>query len=384
MKPFYHDVLQGKSPKRGVYTLIIVGIIAIFILPALFTIKVDCLPSFKETGNIGDTINGIAGPFIALIAAVLTFLAFYIQVKANKWQLSIYKEQRKQFEIELKIQKDENEKAKKEEVKRQEKQDRIWRIERFEQRFYELIKLHTENTRQLKIETINGTVVENKSIFVEFYDELHCIFWIVKNMHDSLSKSKRIKIIYTNEELARLSYLLFYTGIGQNSDMVFEAMNSGSLIYEKEFIDAIKEYLQRAMKLNVIKYRYGEKKTQRILKQKIPILKGHISHLSHYYRHLFHTVKYVVEYDEEILSYSQKLSYLRILRAQLSEHEQTLLYYNAISGLGIAWINNKYFTRYKMIHNIPFPLTDMGIHPEIKFQNYIQENGNIFEWGIEK
>lgn len=38
---------------------------------------------FTSTGQIGDTIGGIMGPFIAIAAAGLTFIAFWVQYKAN-------------------------------------------------------------------------------------------------------------------------------------------------------------------------------------------------------------------------------------------------------------------------------------------------------------
>lgn len=38
---------------------------------------------FTGTGQIGDTIGGIMGPFIAIAAAGLTFIAFWVQYKAN-------------------------------------------------------------------------------------------------------------------------------------------------------------------------------------------------------------------------------------------------------------------------------------------------------------
>lgn len=41
---------------------------------------------FTNTGGIGDTINGLMSPFIAILAAFLTFCAFYIQFDANRIQ----------------------------------------------------------------------------------------------------------------------------------------------------------------------------------------------------------------------------------------------------------------------------------------------------------
>lgn len=62
--------------------IVIIGIICYF--PSWFTQsgKLD----FSNTGQIGDTIGGIMGPFVAIAAAILTFLAFWVQYKANEQQ----------------------------------------------------------------------------------------------------------------------------------------------------------------------------------------------------------------------------------------------------------------------------------------------------------
>lgn len=62
--------------------IILIGIICYF--PAWFT-KPGRL-DFSDTGEIGDTIGGIMGPFVAIAAAILTFLAFWVQFKANQQQ----------------------------------------------------------------------------------------------------------------------------------------------------------------------------------------------------------------------------------------------------------------------------------------------------------
>lgn len=41
---------------------------------------------FTETGQIGDTIGGVMGPFIAMAGVFLTFVAFLMQVRANDIQ----------------------------------------------------------------------------------------------------------------------------------------------------------------------------------------------------------------------------------------------------------------------------------------------------------
>ena len=42
---------------------------------------------FLNTGQIGDTIGGLINPFIALAGVIVTFLAFYMQVRANSIQI---------------------------------------------------------------------------------------------------------------------------------------------------------------------------------------------------------------------------------------------------------------------------------------------------------
>lgn len=60
-----------------------------FFAPYLFS-KIQTEISFdSNSGVIGDTIGGIMNPFISISGVILTFLAFYIQIKANENQLRL-------------------------------------------------------------------------------------------------------------------------------------------------------------------------------------------------------------------------------------------------------------------------------------------------------
>ena len=63
---------------RWLWFVSVVSLLIILILPAILTLPgyVD----FSNTGEIGDTIGGIMNPFIAIIAAFLTFFAFWVQL----------------------------------------------------------------------------------------------------------------------------------------------------------------------------------------------------------------------------------------------------------------------------------------------------------------
>lgn len=80
---------RNKYPLFGILFIILIALISIFILPKLF-INSSLGSQYKPTGGIGDTINGISAPFIAIAASILTFLAFWVQFRSNQ-------EQKKQF-----------------------------------------------------------------------------------------------------------------------------------------------------------------------------------------------------------------------------------------------------------------------------------------------
>lgn len=119
-----------KKNKFGSWILNNIHIIALCILlfsivtPVLFTRpSIFNIFDFSETGQIGDTINGIMGSFIAIGAALLTFAAFYIQKQANDIQT--------------------------ETINKQATQDEIQKIE---SKLFSYIDLHRRNVSELKVE----------------------------------------------------------------------------------------------------------------------------------------------------------------------------------------------------------------------------------------
>ena len=65
--------------------ILLLLLIIIFLLPFIYTLttKLEYL-NFSNTGEIGDTIGGITAPFINGLSAILVFLAFKAQIKANE------------------------------------------------------------------------------------------------------------------------------------------------------------------------------------------------------------------------------------------------------------------------------------------------------------
>lgn len=90
-----HSAINVKNWDRTTIFLLTISILIVafsFIAPFIFTRNTSCINlDFSNTGQIGDTLGGIMNPFIALGGIFITFLAFYMQIKANQIQI-------KQFE----------------------------------------------------------------------------------------------------------------------------------------------------------------------------------------------------------------------------------------------------------------------------------------------
>lgn len=214
-------------------------------------------------------------------------------------------------------------------------QRRTSEIEKFETRFFELIRLHRDNVQEITLKTQNG-----KKIFVLFIREFREIMKIVKDVfkNDKLEKKQIIEI----------SYLAFFYGIGPNSTRILKNSLSN---YDKSKVKKLTEELQSQKK---------EVKKERNFNY-VPF-EGHQSRLGHYYRHLFQSIAYCHNKKIDI----DKYEYIKLIRAQLSNHEQALLFLNSISKLGKPWKDENLIKTYRLIKNIPEDFFDPKKEIDIK------------------
>lgn len=318
----------------------------------------------STTGQIGDTIGGTTGPFIALIAGFLTFIAFWAQLRANN-------QVQEQF-----------------------------KVQQFESQYFEMIKLHKENIGEMKItgysyltsttrdtcdklnETITKTQIERtidgRKTFVSMVKELNACLSFCKSIGHSLQLPDDI--------ILKIGYKFFF--FGSFSQLVKE---NNYEIFIKECREKLKEVRKEH------KETFGGKKDFVMNSQKIDLhikyapFTGHESRLAHYYRHLFSTVKFVVKKEKEgLFDYKQSREYLKILRAQMSNDEQILLYHNYISGIGEDWEKeeNLFLSKYRMLHNLPIDRVKHVENPRVHFSQKIKiintqsnKNDPMFEWG---
>lgn len=321
-----------------IYFLLIVAFICIlisFVSPFIFTrdsISKDF--DFSQSGQIGDTIGGLMNPFIALAGVIVTGLAFYIQYKANL-------QQRELFELEQK----ESKKQLQDQINNQNQQNKI---QQFESQFYEMLKLHRENITEMKINGYDyeetGTVMklkrfekntEGRKIFVVMKTEFECILSLY-------AKDKKL-----DKNGFQKCYRLFFSGLDE-----YEKAFPTETIFIEMLKKARKNHENPSFPIETNKARKEFLDYCKLYFNYKPF-SGHSQRLGHYFRHLYLTVKSVAN-SKIVTDYEDRMRYLRIMRAQLSNHEQILLFYNWLSEYGSAWENDthSFFTEYCMIHNL--------------------------------
>lgn len=236
----------------GAFVIIIVFIC---LFPLWFT---SCgLLDFRTTGQIGDTIGGIMGPFVAIAASILTFLAFWVQYKANE-------QQRKDIAL-----------------------------ERFESNLFELIHLQQDITNNLLLIKKEGdkytTEVKGRDIFQHLYE---------------------------------------YFNYGE---------------HDCNIIMGVKELMENG---NVTDYTKLDE----------------LGCLDHYFRHLYRVLKYID--DSELIKDDLKYNYTSLVRANLSQYELIMLFYNCLSSNGVMKFK-PLIEKYAIFNNIRYDLLANKEHSKL-------------------
>ncbi|WP_396148528.1 putative phage abortive infection protein [Flavobacterium sp.] len=323
----------------------VIGFVMIMLPMAFYnTDKIDSI------GTLGDAVGGILNPVIAIGAALLTFLAFYIQYQANK-QLQ------KQF-----------------------------KIQQFESQFYEMIRLHRANIDEMDI----ASKIHGRKCFVRMFQEFKFIYLKLFEIYNSndVYKDKLKK-----KDLCEITYFVFFFGIGLNTeDIVLKLVKPSQEKITQDLIDKLimikQNWKENKSKTNSLLEKnecynlifiHNENRVNYEYKITYTPFDGHNTRLGHYYRHLYQTVSFVVN-SNIMKDNNEKKIYLKLLRAQLSNHEQLLLYYNSLTNFGKGWIDNEYFTTFEMIKNIPLKFADFGEKPKEFLKDKKGFNDKIFEW----
>ncbi len=334
-----------KSFPKGLWILLSLVCLIILALPVILTRPgfID----FSNTGPIGDTIGGTMGPFIAIIAAFLTFIAFWVQFVANN---ELIKENRRNH---------------------------------FENRFYKMLEIHLEN-----VASINKQLSPLQQIEASSYFQLWCLE--LEDLYNQLSNKKGGNGLHRTEGIIDFAIKRFQSEPSQKEYVEFlKHLQESEVEYKKivfqiayayfynsdfsplEFLDNSDSVEDIAVNVNIVKVLINliinNEKKGAVIKNKA---KDEI--LGRYFRHLFQIVSFVDEQPDSLFGNKEwKCDFLGILRSQMSDYEQLLLFYNAQSLYGSAWDDKHFIENYRLIKNIPHNsiMKEVGISPFDKYRD---------------
>lgn len=217
-------------------------------------------------------------------------------------------------------------------------QQRIFEKQQFESKFFDLLKIHRENMSEMRkrIPIKGDKYEEGRRVFVLMRKEFGELIEIVRNLNAQEPKP------LPEKEVANLAYLVFYFGVSET--LFNKGQNQTTILREKLLTANHNEAFVN--KLIDTCSQYMDEENQYIK------FNGNQARLGHYFRHLFQVVKFVDQ--SKIVNESEKYFYLKTLRAQLSSHEQLLLFYSVISEIGRSWLEPvNYISKYRLIKNLP-------------------------------
>lgn len=326
----------------------------------------------KDNGAIGDYFNGMIGPFIAFASVITTFAAFYIQFRANEEQKKALADQGKQ-------------------IKEQQEQQRI---DRFEQRFFEMLRIHRENAAAMHIKAKPFMYYSTKE-GVEWGNPLEyrpnevvriitTEFDLVYTLHVLLNE-KQLIVCEEPFEVASMAYDLVFAGamkelknaIDERPERMEYFFNPDS---EYKYDEALLDFSTR-----VFSPREGRKflKEFESIYEKFPdssncpkVLRGYSGLLSTYFRHAFQMFAELDSFISPAFGDEERKRFAKLFRAQLTDEEQRMFYYNSLGTAGKDWWKKGYITKYQLIKNVDLSQIPKEISPVLLLNDYLKNPGD--------
>lgn len=251
-------------------------------------------------------------------------------------------------------------------------QDEDFSKQKVESRFFELLHIHRENVKDMKLKEKEG-----KSAVIWMMRELFECFRIARIIDLKIANPDEdfslrfdnnypdYETKYSEREIINFAYLAFFFGCVDYPKV--DTFKEYVKEYDEKFVDSFIKHCTRRRK---------EIREER--KFPFPMFAGHQLRLAHYFRHLYQTVNYIDRKNDKWLNYEEKYQYIKTLRAQFTTQEQVIFFFNSLSGPGVVWEldqskdNKKLITKYNLIKNIPRKYAaDINLkkyYPDVKFE----------------
>lgn len=197
--------------------------------------------------------------------------------------------------------------------------------------FYRMLEFHNDMVKQLSVAHINTTKPERSNgrrAFVVFKLQIHHLLELIEGLNTGE------KWDLNKDQILRIVYMIFYYGIDRQwieflQDKIKEDIDPDLL---KRILDKIVDEIEK----NELKWKLG---------------RTNQTSLSSYFRNMYNLIKLID--NDKYLSKQEKKDLITIYRAQLSNPELYVLFFNLRSYFGKKWNNKGYVERYELLKNIP-------------------------------
>ncbi|MGP4714772.1 MULTISPECIES: putative phage abortive infection protein [unclassified Psychrobacter] len=214
--------------------------------------------------------------------------------------------------------------------------------------FFKMLDYHTENVRSTKVGSIEATkadiVEEGRRAFVVYKIQLKRLLQAVNSINETLDLN------LSSSEKIDVAYICFFYGQSETwVDFIKGKLSihrSGSLI-ATEMLKKVQE--NESLKLG----------------------RTNQTELSSYFRNMYNAIKLVD--NDKYLSQEEKVDLIKIYRAQLSNPELYILFFNLVSRFGTKWHMSNYITKYELLTNLPHDYCD-GYDPKDYFDISYEED----------
>lgn len=186
---------------------------------------------------------------------------------------------------------------------------------------------------------IKRNPIAGRSVFVEYKIQLKYLLRAVAEV------SAQRKLNLSEPDIADIAYAIFYYGAIQKDFMK-------EYLRDYNNVDSLIEGINETLELGKYK-RYA-------------LFRSNQNYLSVYFRNIYNIIKMVD--SSKLLSEVEKKEYIKVLRAQFSNAELFVLFFNLISRFGKKWVDNTYISKYELIQNLPLGYCE-GYNPKDYFEN---------------
>lgn len=194
-----------------------------------------------------------------------------------------------------------------------------------ENTFFNLINLHHNNINNIKLDL--------KNLNIDHKNELY-------------EKIKKL----TKSFLLNINYPLIYEKDNKEDfDLIFRGMDCFEIIIEYLSSESLKNPIDA--------YKH--------------IQDNHNYIFGHYFRNLYQILLIIDSYDNKIMNSKEKNKYIRILRAQLSTSELTLLFLNCLDGICDSGQFKEYLIKYSLLEHIQIRTISVDSTLKYEFSNKI-------------